>query len=153
MIAKVREIITPGHAPEPQMQGRPARGSRCLTAFPKTLRGLDAPSEVDMGDRCSAAAAARAPLFVDEAPLCEIVQGRPPVRRAEPMGNHATVAQDQRDRPVSSAVARRRHVGAGAVLVKISAQGGNDGAQAHQNSPRDRKLAVPSRPTMRWSCT
>lgn len=121
MIAKVRQVITPGHAPEPQMQGRPARSGRCMAAIPQARRGLYAPSEVDAGDRGSAAAAARAPLFVDEAPLCEIVQGRAPVRRAEPVGHHATVAQDQRDRPVSSAVARRRHVGAGAVLVKISA--------------------------------
>ena len=105
------------------MQGRPARSGRCLAAIPKARRGLYASSEVDAGGRCSAAAAARAPLFVDEAPLCKIVQSRAPVRRAEPMGHHATIAQDERDRSVGSAMARRRHIGAGAVLVKISAQG------------------------------
>ncbi|MNS78165.1 hypothetical protein D3C72_1117680 [compost metagenome] len=153
MVAKIKPALIPDQAPATKMQGGPAGGDRRTSAIPDPNGGFDPPSHVEPGRRsaipATPSAAGRAPLPVDQTPVFQVVKGGAPVRRTKAMRHHTPLADHQRDRTVGGAMPRGRNIGPGAVLIEVPAQDGDDHAKAHQISPRLRKLAVPSRPTIR----
>ena len=122
---------------------------------PEPLGRLPTNARIRTCDRCGAGQrrARRPARRVHEAATAQIRHHGAPVRPSERMGHDAPLRQPQGHGAVFAGMAGPRHVGARAVVIEIAAEGGDNAAQAHGSNPICRKLAVPSRPTTRWSCT
>ncbi len=86
---------------------------------------------------------------IDQSATPQVIAHLPPIGRAEGVDDDPAAIEQERDRTVRLPVAGRRHIGAHARLVEISAEDRHDLAQAHRKYPRVRRLAVPSLPTIR----
>lgn len=126
------------------------RGSPCL---PEPSGGRQTDRMIYPRGRGIVTAARQPPFPIDEPATAKVVADLDPARAAEGVDDDAPVAEKQGDGSIVRTVVRRGNIGARPILVEVAPQRPHDAAQAHFRSPSDRRLAVPSRPTTRWSWT